>query len=143
MPHAPALFQNVAAHDRLGFWAAQGLNYRKVSEFLDLTTQDISRLAGVAKSSVRFDEKIPLEMKERLEWTANICNLVFGFFDDADKTAFWFKTPNPMLGNVAPRDMIRLGRYKKLLLFVTQALEDRQPRAQETQTEQAGSTSAA
>jgi len=143
MEYTPALFENVARRDNLGFWAGHTLDYRKVAEFLDFTTADVSRLAGVAKSSVRFDDKIPLEMKERLEWTANICNLVFDFFGSEVKTALWFKAPNPMLGNVAPRDMIRLGRYKKLLMFVTQAVQDNRKREQEAQTEQAAATSEA
>ncbi len=143
MDYTPALFQNVARHDRLGFWDGETLDYRKVAAFLEFNTQDVSRLSGVSKSSVRFDEKIPLEVKERLEWTANICNLVYGFFGSEVKTALWFKTPNPLLGNVAPRDMIRLGRYKKLLSFVTQAVQDLRAREQEAQTESATATSAA
>jgi hypothetical protein len=38
----------------------------------------------------------------------------------------WFKVPNPLLGDVAPRDMIRFGRYKKLLKFIQSALEENQ-----------------
>jgi hypothetical protein len=140
MDYTPALFQNVARHDRLGFWGGQKLDYRRVAEFLDLTTQDVARLSGVAKSSVRFDDKIPLEVKERLEWTANICNLVFDFFGNDATTALWFKAPNPMLGIVAPRDMIRLGGYKKLLLFVTQGVGDNRTREQEAPTEHAAAT---
>jgi len=132
---APELFQNVARRDNLNFWDGSKLDYRKVVGFLDFTATDVSRLAGVAKSSVRFDDKIPQPVKERLEWTANICNLVFEFFDDDVKTALWFKSPNPMLGNVAPRDMIRLGRYKKLLRFVTHALDEDRTREKEEQDE--------
>jgi len=87
METTPALFQNIARKDNLGFWAGPQLDYRRVVDFLEFTTNDVSRLAGVARTSVRFDEKIPLEVKERLEWTANICNLVFEFFDDEVKTA--------------------------------------------------------
>ena len=32
---------------------------------------------------------------------ANICNLVFQFFNDDLKTKLWFQTPNPMLGNIS------------------------------------------
>ncbi len=59
-----------------------------------------------------------------MEAIANICNLVFQFFNDEVKTKLWLQTPNPMLGYASPRDMIRGGRYKKLLKFVTDALED-------------------
>ena len=49
------------------------------------------------------------------------------------KTKLWFQTPNPMLGNVSPRDMIRLGRYNKLVRFVTQAMEEGVGRSEASQ----------
>ncbi|CAN5333548.1 hypothetical protein BH24PSE2_BH24PSE2_20930 [soil metagenome] len=116
------LFRNVAKSDPLGFWSRQGLDYRGVSNFLDFNTNELSKLGGVAKSSVRLDAKIPIELKERLEQIANIVTLVAEYFDgDAERTALWFKTPNPMLGEISPRDMIRHSRYKKLLNFVMEA----------------------
>jgi hypothetical protein len=55
----------------------------------------------------------------------NICGLVAQFFaGDAAKTALWFKTKNPLFGNISPRDMIRYGRYEKLRRFVMSALEE-------------------
>jgi hypothetical protein len=36
----------------------------------------------------------------------------------------WFKTKNPLLGSISPRDMIRYGRYEKLRRFVMEALEE-------------------
>jgi hypothetical protein len=64
---------------------------------------DIVCFRGSAKSSVRFDAKAPKEVREHLENIANICNLVFQFFQDDVKTKLWLQTPNPMLGNVSPR----------------------------------------
>src|ERR1700756_2634198 len=114
-----ALFDTVAQEDYLGFWADQTLNARKVVDFLDLDKRDVAKLAGVAPASVRFDQKIPKEVLERLQEIANICGLVAQFFaGDVAKTALWFKTANPLLGNIAPRDMIRYGRYEKLRRFV-------------------------
>ena len=56
---------------------------------------------------------------------ANICGLVAQFFEgNAEKTALWFKTRNPLLGDISPRDMIRFGRYEKLRRFVMEALEE-------------------
>jgi len=53
------------------------------------------------------------------------CNLVAEFFDgDPVKTALWFRTPNPMLGDMSPRDMIRYGRYKRLQKFILEAREE-------------------
>ncbi len=124
MSKPAALFNTVSDRDSLKFWRGNALDYQKVRDFIGLDTRDVSRLAGVAKSSVRYDDKAPREVREHLENVANVCNLVFQFFDDDVKTKLWLQTPNPMLGNVSPRDMIRFGRYNKLLRFVTQAMEE-------------------
>ncbi|HEX9852331.1 MAG TPA: hypothetical protein VGA68_04925 [Woeseiaceae bacterium] len=101
-----------------------GLDYRKVSEFLGFDTEELSKISGVSKRSVRLDSRIPQDLKVRLEQIANICALVAGYFEgDIDKTALWFRTPNPLLGDISPRDMIRFGRYKRLLKFVSEARE--------------------
>ncbi|HLX52475.1 MAG TPA: MbcA/ParS/Xre antitoxin family protein, partial [Aquella sp.] len=57
------------------------------------------------------------------EWATAI-NLVAEFFNDPNKTMIWFKTPNPQLGDMSPRDMIRIGRFKKLFSFIQSALND-------------------
>jgi hypothetical protein len=53
-------------------------------------------------------------------------NMVAKFFDgDTDKTVTWFKARNPMLGDVSPRDMIRLGRFERLRKFIINAIIDK------------------
>jgi hypothetical protein len=85
---------------------------------------DLAKLAGVAKSSVRYDANIPEPVAERLREIANIANLIAEFFaGDAEKVGLWFEPPNPVLGNISPRQMIRIGRYKRLLNFVVDARE--------------------
>jgi len=117
-----ALFQNIHQSDPLNFWSGRGLDYRRVSDFLGFDTNELSKLGGVSKRSVRLDNRIPQDLKDRLEQIANICTLVAEYFDgDEEKTVLWFKTINPMLGGISPRDMLRYGRYKKLLKFVTDA----------------------
>ena len=116
------LFRNIHQSDPLNFWSNHGVEYSRLAEFLDLDKNALSKIGGVSKQSVRFDNKIPRDLKDRLEQIANIINMVAGYFeDDEHKTALWFKTPNPSLGEISPRDMIRLGRYKKLLKFVIEA----------------------
>ena len=125
MPASRTLFATVPDRDYLGFWADQTLNAREVVDFLDLNKRDVAKLSGVAPASVRFDQKIPKEVLDRLQEIANICGLVAQFFvGDVGKTALWFKTVNPLLGNITPRDMIRYGRYEKLRRFVMEALEE-------------------
>jgi len=54
-----------------------------------------------------------------------LCEQVVGFFEgDVAKTALWFRLPNPLLGDVSPRDMIRYGRFAKLQEFVVEARAD-------------------
>jgi hypothetical protein len=114
-----ALYGNVHQSDPLDFWSNHGLDYGRVADFLELDKNALSKIGGVSKESVRFDNRIPRDLKERLEQIAVICTLVAEYFEgDIQKTALWFKMPNPSLGEVAPRDMIRYGRYKRLLKFV-------------------------
>jgi Protein of unknown function (DUF2384) len=129
----PTLFKTVSKRDGLNFWQGNALNYQKVRAFTEFDVRDIARMTGAAQSSVRFDSKAPKEVREHLENIANVCNLVFQFFQDDVKTKLWLQTPNPMLGNVSPRDMLRFGRYAKLLRFITQAMEEGSARGEAPQ----------
>ncbi len=53
-----------------------------------------------------------------------IKRLVGEFFgiDNHEKIDTWFSTSNPMLGNMAPNEMIKAGRSGKLLKWVEQQL---------------------
>jgi hypothetical protein len=130
----PSLFSTVSNRDSLQFWQGSTLDYQKVRDFAGFDVRDIARMTGAAKSSVRFDSKAPKEVREYLENIANICNLVYQFFQDDVKTKLWLKTPNPMLGNVSPRDMLLFGRYAKLLRFINQAMDEGGTSAEAPQT---------
>jgi predicted nucleotidyltransferase len=124
MANVAALFRTVAIRDYLGFWANNRLDARAVVRFLELDKRDVAKVAKVALTSVRFDEKMPTAIVDRLEEIANTCALVAQFFDgDVVKTALWFKTKNPLFGDVAPREMIREGRYETVRQFVVEATE--------------------
>ncbi|MBK7003306.1 MAG: hypothetical protein IPH35_26380 [Rhodoferax sp.] len=128
------LFDNVPA-DYLQFGRGDAFNARKVPELLSLKKEDISRITSVAQSSIRYDERIPLKVRERMEEIANTINMVASFFDgDVQRTVTWFKASNPLLGDVSPRDMIRLGRYDRLRKFIVNAAIARrdQPHASQT-----------
>lgn len=117
------LFKTVPATDHLGFWANQILSARNVADFVGLDRKEVARVSGVSPASVRWDQKIPQEVRARLTEIAVVCGLVAQFFDgDAVKTKLWFQTRNPLLGNLSPRDMIRYGRHEKLRRFVMDAL---------------------
>ena len=122
---AQELFSTIAPQDQLGFYTDDAFRPKALVEFLGLSNVDVSHIVGISKNSVRYDASIPSEMLERLEEIANICNLVAHHFGgNVQKTALWFKTKNPLLGDIAPRDMIRFARCDKLRRFVIGALTD-------------------
>jgi len=119
------LTATVAKHDYIGFQpssAGETPNYKVVPDLLRFDKKQVSQLGRVAQTSVRYDAKIPGDLAARLEETANIANRIAALFDgDVEKAALWFRTSNPMLGNVTPRDMLRLGRFHRLAKFVSEA----------------------
>ena len=117
------LFSTVPTRDALAFGQGDGFDAKRVVDWFDLDKQAVSRISSVAKSSVRYDDHIPRAVRERLEEIGNTANMVAEVFDgDVAKTALWFRTLNPMLGDISPRDMIRLGRYDKLRKFIVNAV---------------------
>lgn len=123
------LFDNIPKVDHLNFWVNNEVDYNKVSDFLEFDKNELSKIGGISKQSVRLDHRIPQALKERLRDIALICALVAEYFEgDAQKTALWFKTSNPMLGDVTPRDMVRLGRAKKLIRFILEARNTNGPK---------------
>ncbi len=119
------LFSTVPKHDHLGFWANQGLDAQRVAKFLELDKREVARMADVSPASVRWDHKIPQEVLDHLTQIAVICGLVAQFFEgDVARTQLWFKTKNPLLGNISPRDMVRYGRHEKLRRIVMESLTE-------------------
>lgn len=117
----PTIFDTIPPHNYLGLLGEN--TPKKVVNFLNLSTNEVSKAMGVSQKSVRYDEKMPRELAERLQEIAIICELVAGYFNgDVQKTTLWFQVKNPALGGISPRDMIRLGRYQKLEKFVQNAL---------------------
>jgi hypothetical protein len=112
------------ADDVLKLYRQGQLDYRRTADLVKLSKDDLSKISKVARSSVRFDEAIPTAVAERLREVANVANLVASYFGgDPHKVGLWFELPNPMLGNVSPRSMIRMNRNKQLLSFVLEARE--------------------
>jgi len=51
---------------------------------------------------------------------------VDGFFNNESKSIDWMYTRNPLLEDVIPKDMIKVGRFDKLMGFIyTQLAEDK------------------
>ena len=100
------------------------LDTKRVVNFLDYKNKDISEAANIPLGSIRWDNKMPAKLKQRVEEWAHAINLVGSFFKDEQKTIQWFKTINPALGNVSPQMMIKMGRFQKLLKFIQNALAE-------------------
>jgi hypothetical protein len=120
-----SLFDTVP-EDLLMFGHGDMFDAKRVPTLLGLKKEDVSRLASVSIKSVRYDDAIPEQVRDRLEEIASTINMVAKAFDgDVDKTTAWFRARNPMLGDVSPRDMIRLGRYERLRKFIINAMMER------------------
>jgi len=123
---APDIFSTIPKEDYLSLFQDTKPKYPGVVDFLEFKKDDVSKATNVPLSSVRYDEKMPTELQERIREWATLLNLVAEHFEgNAQKTTLWFMTPNPLLGsNIAPRDMIRFGKYKKLFKFIVNALAE-------------------
>lgn len=121
------IFSNIPKEDYLSLLEQGEARAPKVIEFVGFKKADVAKATGISSTSIRYDARMPQILKDRLREWANLLNLVAQFFEgDVAKTALWFKTPNPILGNISPRDMIRFGRYQKLLKFILNALSENQ-----------------
>ncbi len=116
-------FQSVPPHNYLGFYDDKHYYPKKVADWLDYSPRDVSKIAQVPVARVRWDKQMPKEISDRMREIGNICEIVAGYFGgDVQKTATWFQVPNPMFGNLSPKDMIRYGRYKKVLQLIQSAI---------------------
>jgi len=104
---------------------SQKPRYQKVADLLKFGTPEIAQATGVPKSKVLLTARIPPEIADRfVEWAIAL-NLVAQYFQgDPTKTSYWFTMRNPLLGGLAPRDMIRVGRFWRLYQFIVEALAE-------------------
>ena len=120
-----ALFRTVPDEDYFHLFKNDVVDGQKVVDLLKYKKADVSVATNIPVKTIRYEpQKMPVELKERLTEWATALNLVQGFFKDQQKTMLWFSIPNPLLGGMSPRDMIRIGRFKKLLNFIQTALDE-------------------
>lgn len=122
--HSPELFRNVPSRDVLHLFEKGRPNAKKVVQLLNYKKEDVAVASNVPIASVRYDLKMPEELLERMREWATALNFVANFFNDEQKTMLWFQLPNPLLGNMSPREMIRVGRFNKLFKFIQTALSE-------------------
>ena len=119
------IFNNLP-QDKFKLFKGNSVKGEEIVKILDWKRREVSQASGVKSSAIRYDARMPQELKERMREWATVINLVAEFFDDKDKTMRWLFTSNPFLGEQTPRDMIRLGRSKKLIKFIRSALSENQ-----------------
>lgn len=117
------LFKTVAQQDYIGISKA---GIKAVIEFLNLDEYDISKTCGLSKKRTTQTSRLPRHAQETLEEIGDTINITTSFYEgDLSKTAMWFRTPNPMLNDLTPRDMVRFGMHEKLRKFIIDAVYDR------------------
>ncbi len=117
------LFSTVPQQDYLQFWQSGLFQPQRVAKFLGLSKSELALLAGVAPASVRFDDKAPRVLRERMMDLAATCALVAeAFVGNVTMTKLWFMTANPQLNNLSPCDLLRRGDHEALQRQVTAAI---------------------
>lgn len=93
-----ALF-DTAPPDLMRFGLSSSFNAKSVQSFLSLKREDFSHIADVSPKSVRFDDAMPVPVRERLQEIANTINLVARFFGGGcGQDRHLVQDPKPFVG---------------------------------------------
>jgi len=118
------LFASIPRTDPLSLFDHGRPKGQEITDFLELKTKDVARATKLSPHSVRYDLRMPELLEAWLRDVATTVTLVAEFFGKPEKVRLWFFTPNPQLGGLAPIDLIKMGRVRKLLTFVQTALDE-------------------
>lgn len=123
------IFNTVPKHDVFGFYdKGNKLKYKEVADILDFSRQEIAKAARIAVNSVRYEEnKIPDKMKDFFTHMVWLLHVTHEHLKDKQKVIQWIESPNPICGGFAPKDMICMGQYKKLVRIVSSYVEGNTP----------------
>jgi hypothetical protein len=111
--------------DLMCFGMGSAFDAKSVQSFLNLKLDEVYRITEGIPTAVHLEDAMPDSLIESLQEIAIAINWVAKFFGgDVDKTTNWFNTPNPSLGDISPKDMIRLGRFERLNKFILYAMTE-------------------
>ena len=136
----PALFNNIPSEDRMQLFSKGEPEGSKIAEFLKYKKQDVASATGIPLASIRYDIKMPAELRARLVEWAMALNLVAEYFNDVEKAALWFQVPNPHLGNMTHSLASASNRSARLPRPDTSSPE--RPRIRSTRRSSGGMTTA-
>lgn len=81
-----------------------------------------SDVAALERESLEQSRLLGMSGEREARYLARIAELEKR--DGIDFLFLWMTTPNPMLGNTKPIEIMKLGRGQKLAQFIEQAMED-------------------
>src|SRR5258708_2060936 len=92
------LFSNIPSDEFHLFNNGGAPKAERIVGLLKYRKQDVAKATNVPLGSVRYDNKMPEELRQRVTEWAIALNLVASFFKDQQRTLLWFQASNPLLG---------------------------------------------
>jgi hypothetical protein len=88
------------------------INVKELVDFLGLDRAEVATICGDMNiDSVRFDNRMPQQIRNKFIEIANLCELVAkNFSGDPTKTQTWFMVKNPLLEDCSPIELIKDGK---------------------------------
>ena len=110
-------------------WNEQGqVRAGEVAKLLSFSQREFAQAVRLPPKGFSFKGRLPEEVEQRVREWATVLEEVARFFEgDLRKTTLWFRIPNPLLGDLEPRQMIQVGRARKLLQIVRDEIAGQVP----------------
>ena len=123
------IFNTAPKHDVFGLYnTKRAINYKQVVRTFNFTKKEVSKATRTQVHSVSYENnKIPEEIKEFLSNMIWLLQTTYEHLQDKNKVIQWLDSPNPICGGYSPKEMIRLGQYKKLINIVSSYAEGEVP----------------
>ena len=126
--YTPPIFNTVPKNDVFGLYEKDQIKYKAVADTMNFNRQEISKATRVATNSIKYEEnKIPDQVKVFFIAMTWLLYTTHEHLKDGNKVIQWLDSPNPSCGGFSPKDMIRMGQYKKLVRMVSSYAEGKIP----------------
>jgi hypothetical protein len=88
----------------------------ETAEFLEISLNKLAKALGV--DTLRQDRLGPMAEKKLQDLAVSLEVIAQSFGGNKTKARYWINTPNLHLGGAIPRDLILIGKYRKVVEFV-------------------------